>query len=178
MRGILPIIAGVIIVLGGVFGLSQYFASKDGGEVEVSGSSGAPGEIEPDLGNEHQQTATRELRLSASPPTSGPHPVSNVTSEGAIDDRAVIHALEQGNVVLVYRGEEDDPPPELKALQDAVTGPFDPELAAAGQMVILISRPDAKGIQALAWRHRLRVESPADPALVQFAEAWVGTGAP
>lgn len=176
MRRLLPILLGVVVVLGGVFGLAVYFNSKDSGEVEVSGASGGPGTLEPDMGKAHQAVATKELRLSASPPTSGPHPVSNVTQEGTIDDRAIIHALELGNVVLVYKG--DKPPAALTALQEQVTGAFDPELAAAGQMVILVARSNAEGVQALSWRRRLRVDDPSDPALQEFAEAWVGRGAP
>ena len=49
--------------------------------------------------------------------------------------------------------------------------PFDPELAAAGQAVILAERPGLGGVQALAWRHRLKLSGPDDPKPHEFIEA-------
>ena len=63
-------------------------------------------------------------------------------------------------------------------MQEEVSGPFDPELAAAGQAVILAERPGLEGVQALAWRRRLVASGPDDPKLQEFAEAWLGQGAP
>ena len=63
-------------------------------------------------------------------------------------------------------------------MQEEVSGPFDPELAAAGQAVILAKRPGLEGVQALAWRRRLIANGPDDPKLQEFAEAWLGQGAP
>jgi hypothetical protein len=176
MRRLVPVAIGVLVVLGGLVILVVVFNSRDSGEVEVPAARTGPGELEPDLGKAHEDFATKELRLSASPPTSGPHPAQNVSQEGEVDDRAILHALELGNVVLVHAGSE--PPAALKALQRDVSGPFDPELSAAGQMVILVARSNAKGVQALAWRRRLRTQDPADPALRAFVEAWLGAGAP
>jgi hypothetical protein len=71
------------------------------------------------------------------------------------------------------------PPGELLNLQEALSGPFDPGLAEAGQQVILVRRPKAgEQVQALAWRRSLRGVGAADPALRDFAEAWLGKGAP
>ena len=176
MRRLVPAVLGTVVVLGGLVLLAVVFNSRDSGEVDLPAAQTGLGDLEPDKGKAHETVATRELRLSASPPTSGPHPVMNPSQEGQIDDRAVLHALELGNVVLVYTGSE--PPAALKALQEQVSGAFDPELAAAGQMVILVSRPQGAGFQALAWRRRLRTADAADPALREFADAWLGRGAP
>jgi hypothetical protein len=85
------------------------------------------------------------------------------------------NALALGNVVLRYHGTR--PPAALRSLQDQLTGPFDAEIAAAGQAVILA--PGAGGgVEALAWGRRQRALSPSDPQLRAFTEAWLGEGAP
>jgi hypothetical protein len=84
------------------------------------------------------------------------------------------HALALGNVVLRYRG---TPPRALRQLQDELTGPFDAEIAAAGQAVILAPGA-ASGVEALAWGRRLRSDSGQDAQLREFTEAWLGEGAP
>ena len=52
----------------------------------------------------------------------------------------ILHALELGNVIVFYGAAR--PPAALRALQDDVSGPFDAEVAAAGQQVILARRPE------------------------------------
>jgi hypothetical protein len=74
--------------------------------------------------------------------------------------------------VIAYGSAE--PPAELVAVQRAVAGPFDAEVAAAGQAVILARRPGLDAPVALAWRRTLS-GSPAE--LRGFAEAWLGGGA-
>jgi hypothetical protein len=84
-------------------------------------------------------------------------------------------ALALGNVVLRYHGTR--PPGALRSLQDQLTGPFDAEIAAAGQAVILA--PGAPtGVEALAWGRRQRALLPSDARLRAFTEAWLGEGAP
>ncbi len=70
------------------------------------------------------------------------------------------------------------PPAALRALAERLSGPFDPALAASGAAVVLGERPDVAGIVALAWRHMLRVPDATDPALEDFADYWLGRGAP
>ena len=53
---------------------------------------------------------------------------------------------------------------------------YDVELAAAGQAVLVVEHPRAEGITALAWARRLRTADPADPALREFTEHWLGQG--
>ena len=91
-----------------------------------------------------------------------------------LSEDQVRHALELGNVVLRYHGRR--PPAALRQIQDELTGPFDAEIAAAGQSVILAG--GGSTIEALAWGRRLRARTPGDPALRTFAEAWLGEGAP
>ena len=51
-------------------------------------------------------------------------------------------------------------------------------LAAAGQAVILARRPGTVGVDGLAWAHAVSVREPGDPGLAQFAQFWLGRGAP
>ncbi len=62
------------------------------------------------------------------------------------------------------------------ALQEELAGPFDAEVAAAGQAVVLARRADAGGTVALAWGHAQRASGPGDPRLRAFAEHWLGRG--
>jgi hypothetical protein len=90
--------------------------------------------------------------------------------QAPLSDDQLLEALHLGNVVFAYDGS----PAELKKIQDQVAGPFDPQLAAAGQAVILDRRPGVKGTIALAWRRELRSDDPAQ--LRDFADAWLGQG--
>jgi hypothetical protein len=87
-----------------------------------------------------------------------------------------LHALELGDVILAYGS--DEPGDALTRLQEELAGPFDPELAAAGQSVILAHVDGLAEPVAVAWRHTLEFQDPADPAVREFIEAWLGTGAP
>jgi hypothetical protein len=91
-----------------------------------------------------------------------------------LSENQVQQAVSLGNVVLRYHGSK--PPAALRALQDQLTGPFDAEIAAAGQAVILAG--GGQTVEALAWGRRLRARTPDDPQLRTFAEAWLGEGAP
>jgi hypothetical protein len=68
------------------------------------------------------------------------------------------------------------PPAALRRLQDDLSGPFDRDVAAAGQAVILSRDPGIGQVTGLAWRHRLRAADGADPALREFADFWLGKG--
>jgi hypothetical protein len=91
-----------------------------------------------------------------------------------LTEEQIAHATSLGNVVLRYPGSR--PPAALRELQEELTGPFDAEIAAAGQAVILAGGSDR--IEALAWGRQQRAESPDEPQLRAFAEAWLGEGAP
>jgi hypothetical protein len=158
VRKLLIGLAVVVVAAAGCFALISVLASKDSGQV---GATSGPG--------------TFEAASTASPPSSGGHTPSPVGRDQAeLTDDQLLSALELGNVVLVYPGAK--PPAELAAIQNDVSGPFDPALEQAGQAVILMRRPDAK-LQALAWKRRLVASAPSDPALREFAEAWLGQGA-
>jgi hypothetical protein len=136
----------------------------------VTKSSG-PGTLEPDRGSAHVNGPRTPASPPDDPPTSGPHRPEAVTrDEAPLSDDQLLEALHLGNVVFAYDGS----PAALKKIQDEVSGPFDPELAAAGQAVILDRRPGVKGTIALAWRRELRSEDPAQ--LREFADAWLGQG--
>jgi hypothetical protein len=102
-------------------------------------------------------------------------PAAHTSDRRPITDDQLIHALELGDVVILYDAQQ--PPPALVQLQaDVMGGPFDAEVAAAGQAVILARRPGAGPATALAWRRILRADDPADPALLEFTEFWLGRG--
>ncbi len=109
------------------------------------------------------------------PPTSGAHRRVRAARDGRPLSRdAILTELAAGNVVLFYDAAR--PPAALRALQRDVSGPFDPEIAAAGQAVILARRPGTEGVVAAAWRRLLRASGPRDPRLREFVDAWLGQG--
>jgi len=173
---LVPVLIGVVVLAGGIFGLLALFNARDDAGVS-EGASAGPGQVFPDRGAEHLSGSERAPRAPADqPPTSGPHRPDNVGRDARrITEDQLLHALELGDVVLAYGTRR--PPPELRALQRDVAGPFDAELAAAGQAVILARRPGLDGVVALAWRHAQRARDPGDPAVRRFAEAWLGKGA-
>ncbi len=159
MRRLLPILIGVVIVVGGGFGLLAIFNSRDSGEVGAGSTPKGPGVLETEPGD---------------PPTSGEPGAAKLQAEGEVADDALVAALAAGNVALVYGTSK--PPPELVQLARATSGAFDPEIAAAGLSVFLVRRPGLGGIQALAWQRRLELTDPSDPALGEFVDAWLGKG--
>jgi Protein of unknown function (DUF3105) len=146
-------------------------SSRDSGKVS---ESRGPGALEPDRGRAHDRAAAPSP--ADDPPTSGPHLPRNTTRDGvALSNDQLLQALELGNVVFAY--DPGTPAAPLRRVQRELSGAFDPELAAAGQMVLLEPRRGVRGVIALAWRRRLRVANAADPRLRAFAAAWLGLGA-
>jgi len=167
----------VVVAVAGLVGILLFFSSRDSSNVSSKASKG-PGREYPDQGNRHLRPGQRSRQRPASnPPTSGPHTPVPVRRDGApISDDQLLHALELGDVVLLYG--TPAPPPGLRALAaDVAGGRFDPVLADGGQAVILARRPGTRGIVAAAWRHLLRAPASADPALREFADYWLGRGA-
>jgi hypothetical protein len=165
VRRLLPVLLGLLLVLGGIYGLMTVFSGRDDAGIEEEASAG-PGTLEP--------ASTDRPSGSGRPPTSGTFERRNVTRQGRIRPDELLTALAQGNVVILRAG--GPAPAALTGLQEEVSGPFDPELAAAGQMIVLATWPGLDGIQALAWRRRLNASGPDDPRLRAFAEAWLGQG--
>jgi uncharacterized protein DUF3105 len=165
VRRLAFIALGAVIVVAGLYGLLRLFSERDSSGVADRAASG-PGRLEPERPGAPP--------TGGEPPTSGAHEQRNVTREGRLGADELLTALEQGNVVLVHPGAR--PPDALRRLQEDVSGPFDAELAAAGQMVVLARWPGVEEVQALAWRRRLVASGPGDPQLRAFAEAWLGQG--
>jgi hypothetical protein len=151
---------GVVVAVGGLIALAVAFNARDDAGLSAAPPEG-PGELQPEGGGEW--------------PTSGDHERALVTRDRReLTDDQILTALELGNVVVLYDGTE--PGAELVRLQREVSGPFDAEVAAAGQAVILARRDGAGPATALAWRRVLEAPDPADPQLREFAEAWLGQG--
>lgn len=170
----------LVVALGGVVLLLLFFQSRDHSQLrdESAGVRG-PGKLYPDQGHAHLSAGERPSQPYASnPPTSGPHVPAAIRSDGPgtrLSDDQILHALELGDVVLLYG--TSTPPAALRALAQQLSGPFDPALAANGAAVVLGRRPGTDGVIALAWRHMLRAPSAADPAVATFADYWLGRGA-
>ena len=131
-----------------------FFEGRDSSQVPGSTTAQAPGQPVA-----HQQA---------------PRTPAAIRRDGVrLTQDQVLHALALGDVVLLYGG-AGAPPPALRALQQRVSGPFDPVLAANGAAVILGASRDTSGVTALAWRRLLHASSAADPALEQFASYWLG----
>jgi hypothetical protein len=151
--------------------LVWILATRDSSSVQAPRG---PGVLQPDHGHAHDRAAAPSP--PDDPPTSGAHrPVLVTRDATALSDDALLHALELGDVVLAY--DAPRPPAALRSVQRAVAGPFDSELAAAGQAVILDRRRGVHGVIALAWRRELRADDSSDPRLRDFADAWLGRGA-
>jgi hypothetical protein len=174
VRRVVAVVLGTIVLAAGVVGLVVVFASRD--DAQVGAAAGGPGQLQPDRGARHLAADARADVPAGSLPTSGAHrPVLIPRDRRRLSDDAIIHALELGDVVVLY--DAATLPPALQALQADATGPFDAELAAAGQAIVLARRDGAGPATALAWRHVLRAEDAGDPRLRDFAEAWLGRGA-
>jgi hypothetical protein len=170
LRRALVAVVGVALAVAAVAAVFLIASGRD--DSQVSGPQG-PGELQPNRGASHSGPAEAS---GDDPPTSGTHEPRLVTRDRRpITDDQLIHALELGDVVILYDSRE--PPAALDRLQDDVMGgPFDAEVAAAGQAVILARRPSAGPATALAWRRILRADDPSDPALREFTEFWLGRG--
>jgi Protein of unknown function (DUF3105) len=181
MRRAISVVATIVVALGGAILLLLWFEGRDDSQVNQQQGGAAtivgPGRLLPDQGDAHLRPGERPAQAYATdPPASGAHvPVAVVHDAARVSDDELLHALELGDVVLVYGSAR--PPAALRALADKVSGPFDPALAAAGQAVVLARRPGTRGVIALAWRHELRTPSASDPALEPFADFWLGRGA-
>jgi len=168
-RGLLALaIAGLAATACAV--LITILASRDSSQVRNTDGLGT---LEPDRGARHIGTDAPPTPASPPnrPPTSGnhrPEPIERDQTE--LPDDQLLEALHLGNVVIAYEGEAP------QAVQEEVSGPFEPQLAAAGQAVILARRPGIGPVTALAWRRRLAAGSASDPRLREFAEEFLGQG--
>jgi Protein of unknown function (DUF3105) len=174
-------IATAVVALAGGIALLLFFVARDDAPVDQGAKDQevkGPGQAFPDQGAKHVAPSQRgQADYDSNPPTSGPHVPEPVRRDGIVlTDDQILHALELGNVVVVYGTAA--PPAGLRALAaDVSGGPFEPALVQAGQAVILARRPGTNGVVALAWRHLQRAPSAGDPQLRQFAEFWLGRGA-
>ena len=167
------LVVGALVIAAALVGLSLAVATRDPSRVATREG---PGEALADQCARHSPPA-EDFRYATQPPASGPHrPRLPRGDERQLSDDELLHALELGNVVLAYDARR--PPQALRSLRAEVAGPFDVELAAAGQAVLVVPHPEADGITALAWARRLQTGDAEDADLREFTEYWLGQGAP
>lgn len=160
---------GVIALLSG-----GLLAGRD--SPGVAGGDSGPGVHYRDQGHAVLRPSDPKPSYNSDPPTSGPHVPQGIARNGArLTNDQLLQALQVGDVVLMYGTRK--PPSGLAALAHSVAPPFTPALAASGGSVILAYRPGTEGVVGLAWTHMLRAGSAADPALLNFAQFWLGRGA-
>ncbi|MFZ0042042.1 MAG: DUF3105 domain-containing protein, partial [Solirubrobacteraceae bacterium] len=164
------IAVGIIALLSG-----GLLAGRD--DPGVSAGQAGPGTFFAGQGDAYLQPGQSPPRYDSDPPTSGPHvPVPVTRDESELTNDQLLQSLSSGDIVLMYGSRE--PPPELRRLAASAAPAFSPALAASGQAVILARRSGIAGVIGLAWTHMLRVDNPADPALRNFVQFWLGRGAP
>jgi hypothetical protein len=147
----------LVVAAGGFVAVVLFFEGRDSSQVpNAAGNGTAPGQVVTDQRHAQAPATIRHdaVRLS---------------------DDQLLHALELGDVVLVYGTRT--PPQPLRALQRKVSGGFDRVLAANGAAVILAYRVGTDGVVALAWRRMLQVPAASDRAIEDFADYWLGRGA-
>lgn len=154
------VLVTLIVALGGFVLLLLFFEGRDSSQVPGDPQAArVPGQAVPDQQRAQAPAAVRD------------------DGDGTrLSEDQLLHALELGDVVLLYGTRA--PPPQLRALQRRLTGSFDPVLAANGAAVILGYRPGTDGVTALAWKRMLKAPSASDPAIEDFADYWLGRGAP
>jgi hypothetical protein len=168
-------LASIALSVALILTLSGYFTGRD--QAGLSGSQTTPGVALADLGDAHLRPGQPRPLYNSDPPTSGSHVPASVSRDGVpLSDDQLLQALSLGDVVLMYGGKA--PPAGLTGLASELAGPFSAALAAAGQAVIVAPRHGVTGLLGLAWGHFVRVRNAADPRLRQFAEYWLGRGAP
>ncbi len=169
------VVVSLLIAFGLIALLSGFFAGRD--TAGVSGAGGEPGLVFRDLGHAHLSPGQPHPPYDSNPPTSGAHVPEPVTADGLeLNNNQLLQALQLGNVVFMYG--TPSPPSGLQALARSISGPFSPSLAASGEAVILARRPRVAGVIGLAWAHAVQVYRVNDPLLPQFAQYWLGRGAP
>ena len=170
MVAALALAVGIIALLSG-----GLLAGRD--SPAITGPGAGIGTLYRDLGDRPLRSGQPRPLYDSSPPTSGAHLSVPVTRDGAqLSDDQLLQALETGNVVFVYGDRHS--PRGLAALARRIAPRFTPDLAAAGQAVILARRPGTSGIVGAAWTRLVRVGSAADPRLARFARFALGRGAP
>jgi hypothetical protein len=158
LRGIGVGLLTLVVAVGGFVLVLLFFEGRDESQVPDGASARrGPGQVVA-----HQRRAQ------------APAPIRSDRDGTRLSEDQLLRALELGDVVLLYG--TSTAPPELRALQEQLTGRFDPVLAANGAAVILAYKPGIDGVTALAWRRILRARSAADPAIEAFADYWLGRG--
>ncbi len=168
------VIASLLLSVGLIALLSGFFAQRD--QASVSGPANTLGTQFRDLGHAPLRLGQVPPAYDSNPPTSGAHvPEPVLRNRARLNDNQLLTVLQLGNVVFMYGHHK--PPHGLAALARSIAGPFSPALVAAGQAVILARRPGTDGVIGLAWTHMVRVKTPAQPVLREFANYLLGRGA-
>src|SRR4051794_3335274 len=103
MSRALRLVASVAVAVALVVVLLLVLQARDRSTVDTKDapSAAAGGRLLPDQGNAHRSPPAG-FRFATDPPTSGPHRPVPIKATGRLSRDALLHALELGDVVLVY----------------------------------------------------------------------------
>ena len=82
--------------------------------------------------------------------------------------------LRQGNVIITFADPADED--AVRTVAEEIGGPPDQALVHAGQAVMVRRDAGGSGIEALAFKRRLRASGTDDPKLRAFVEHFLGRG--
>ena len=88
VRRVLPVLAGIVIVAAGLYGLLAIFRDRDSAELQAPATTQGPGTLEAE-------------GQGGDPPTSGTPGTGNLVRETDVEDPELLHVLALVDVPLV-----------------------------------------------------------------------------
>lgn len=161
----------VVIFLGSILGYALLSSGRFGGEEKQLQVSG-PGQIVPDMGNQHIQMGEEHEPYNSNPPTSGPHYRFSAgwgVHNTSIPKELQVHNLEDGGVIVQYncRGLATEKCDDLVQNLTRVVEGYN--------RVILAPYPDMDTIIALtAWGRIDKFNEFDEYRIRRFIEAYMG----
>ena len=181
------VVAGIGIVVAGLFGSSGAAYSCDSQLQPVTGSTVDNPIVTPQQGFTHVASGTK-IEYASCPPASGPHysqagvapvPPRFYAADAGVGPGSWVHNLEHGFVVALYRcpGGTCPPDSDLEALRAFVRdGPVTPSSTACGyRSKVLAVRFDemATPFALVAWQRVLLLDTFDENTALDFARTWI-----
>lgn len=159
-------VAALVLVAAGCGGDSDGESTPDAGQSQAAPAIAGVKSVDM-TADEFHQHYFGPLRYVQAPPFGGGHstvPLNCGVYPTEVPSENAVHSLEHGAVWLTYRPGADPAP--LAALTS-----IDPSYSLVSPFAA-----QASPVVASAWGLQLAVDSPTDPRLRQFVEAYVGNG--